>query len=184
MSKINDYATATPISTDKVLGTDDPSGTPLTRNFLIETLLGLQEFGELVVTGGSSGQTSIATLTQVNQFTADGQASANITPAHGSDNITIGKTGRYRVSFYATFTADSGTEVTLSIYYNGSAVSPALKAVEQVPDGNEHTVAFEGIVNIATASNTLDVRASLSDAAHTLTLIEARLSVHRIGNAA
>lgn len=38
MADINSYANATPILTDKLLGTDDPGGTPLTRNFLFSAI--------------------------------------------------------------------------------------------------------------------------------------------------
>lgn len=79
--------------------------------------------GEIWYHGAGSDLVMAAqdTWYQVASFDTDGDSNGSVTPAHGSDHITVGKTGIYRVSFGASLRSAASNKYELSVFTNNGA---------------------------------------------------------------
>lgn len=143
------------------------------RDALVSCLGG---YASIYVIDGAAAQAVSATPTKLTAFAADGPY-LGATPAHASDQITIGVTGVYRVDFAATISGDAAT-YTFRLRKNGSAEG-TLAAAATLAASATGAAAFSGLVSL-TANDVLTVYAAAGGAAN-LTVSHACLSVKRIG---
>jgi len=180
MADINSYAAFTPVSADKMLGTDDPSGTPLTRNSTVLALLGAIEFGSISVTGASATQSPGAAYALMTMFAVDGDSSAGVTPAVASNKITLTETGHYLVIVNLSLENSTAELTSMRVYWNAVAQTQ-LTAVHDVNDVDEEfQMTIMGTVDVTTGATDIDLRAIAPAGA--LKLREGSFTVIRIGN--
>jgi hypothetical protein len=151
------------------------------RDFLVTALGG---YAMIYVADGSTAQTVTDTAAKLTAFAANGP-SLGATPAHASDQITIGTTGVYWVEFSADVVSDAevAAEHTFALYANGAAAG-GLKSDCPAVDSTRH-VGFAGPVSLS-AGDIITVyvgyRAGLGGPASVdVTTAQARLAVKRIG---
>ena len=180
MANIETYASATPVSTDDLLGTDDPDGTPLTRNFAIQAVLGVIEFGSIYVTGGAAGQSPGAAYALLTEFAADGDSSAGVTPTVASNKITIANTGFYFVMAALSFENDTAELTSFRVYWNAVAQTQLTAIIDINNTNEEYNAVLCGFVDVTTGATDLDLRAIAPAGA--VTVKEGSLTIVRVGN--
>lgn len=186
MGQIQDYATFTPVSADYILGTDDPGGTPLTRNSTVLALLGAMEFGSIYVTGGSGTQAPGGAYTLCTLFNAaagaNGAASAGVTPDKANNKITLTNTGYYLVVAQLSFGNSAAETTSWRVYWNAVAQTQLTGVLDATAADNtvRNCVTIAGVVDVTTGATDLDLR--VAAASGTLIVYEANLTVVRIGN--
>lgn len=90
-------------------------------------------YGDIYVTGGSSGQLNIGTsFIKLTQFAANGQ-SDGVTPDHTNDRLTIVTTGVYEVHFFLKTVATTSGTVTMSVHVDQA--EPTEKIVQITDSG-------------------------------------------------
>ena len=179
MSKVQDYAAFTPVSADKFLGTDDPAGTPLTRNSTVLLLLGATEFGEIYLTGGAGTQVPGAVYALCTAPATNGYASAGVTADAANDKITVTETGFYKVDITLTFSNNTAEQTDFRVYYNGAAQTRLTASVTTVVNARTQIV-ITGYIDVTTGAQDIDLRCQC--AAGTLTYREMNFAVTRVGN--
>jgi hypothetical protein len=146
------------------------------RDFL-DSIMGV--YGSIVLASGVTGQT-LATDTpeQLTEWTADG-LSNGMTPAFGSDQITIDNSGDYEVAFQASFDGTTGETFLFTLYKNGSPLSPILGCRRKTGTADVGSCSFIGQVALV-ATDILSIWIE-SDAAGTPVVRDAQLTVKRLG---
>jgi hypothetical protein len=86
-----------PLVTDLVMTVDDPAGTPLSKKVQITNLPTVAAGGIYVEHGVAAQALTANTPAKITGFTNDMDSTANITPAHASDQITVGRAGLYKI---------------------------------------------------------------------------------------
>jgi len=170
----------TVLTTDIVPIVSDPGGSPVTKKATIANIfLARVGYGDLYVTGGSATQAlTAATPAKLALFAADGP-SANSTPAHAADSITVGLSGVWGISFQASMTASvNNTVLTFALALGG--VAQAIKCQRKIGTGADvGSCSFTGHLSL-TAADVLTVIVT-SSVSGNLVLTEAQLSVRYLG---
>lgn len=83
------------------------------------------EFGEIYYHGAGFGTTctDAGTFYQILGFDTDGESNGSVVPAHGSDHITVGKAGRYQISFSASCRSGNSDEYEFMVCYNDGPIN-------------------------------------------------------------
>jgi hypothetical protein len=119
---IKTHAELTALLADNTTGDISPQDI---RDFL-DSVMGV--YGAIFVSAGSTGQTIASGVAeQVTEFTHDGAASG-VTPAYGSNQITIDNAGIYAVNFNMSFAGITNCTFQFTMYKHGSPMSPVLGA--------------------------------------------------------
>jgi len=185
MAKRSTYATITPLLTDYLSATDDPAGTPLTRNILISALQTLLEanlvgaYGCLGVEAGATGEATVdATPRKIAAWNVDGLSSGTTPDEATGNDITINVAGTYFIQANISFSGDASDTYQVEIYKNGVATGFALDR-KLGTGGDVGNAACGGIV-ACVATDTIELYQSSSTGGVTLTVTEATLAVTRI----
>jgi len=120
---------------------------------------------------------------KITGWTADGPSSG-ATPAFGSDQITIGAAGDYRVTLTGvivpSLASKSFTGFDIDLFVNAVAASkPRLERIGQAGQG-EASVTLDMLITLA-ATDVLDVRAIATGVATTLRMYHMNLAAHQVG---
>ena len=154
MSKITDYTeNSLPLAADMFVMVDDPAGTALTQKVSLLNLLQV-EFGSISVAGGSASQSPGAAYALCTQFTADGLSSAGMTPAHGSNKITVTSTGIYLVGYSLSYIGANSATSGAAIFWNG---------VEQSQIAHQRTMGAAASIGVAMQFGFVDVSTGATD---------------------
>lgn len=143
------------------------------RDLIVSVLGG---YGSVYVVDGATPQAVGATPSKLSQFAANGPA-LGATPAHASDEITVGVAGVYLVSFDATLSGDAET-YTLRLYTNGSAEG-SLACAAKLSSSDVSHAGFAGVVSLS-GSDVLSIYVEAGSTVN-LTAVHACLSIKRIG---
>jgi len=175
MSKISLYATATPVDGDKLLGTDDPAGTPATKNFLVEAIADyvgtkLHAYSGLSVANNSTAQTGITGTPVLLTAFDTVLPESNVTGDHSANTLTVDAgvaTGDYLIAASFSFSGTNNGTFTFELFKNN--VAAGIKMDRKLGTGGDvGSSGFNGLVNLA-ASDVLDVRVSGDAASVTVT---------------
>lgn len=99
---------------------DNTSGAISPQDLRDAILSCLSGFGHISVLGGATAQGSITTTpVKVTAFAADGPSSADVTPAHGDDSITVSVAGKYAVGAQVSFSGTASKTFLFRIYVDG-----------------------------------------------------------------
>lgn len=166
-------------TTDILPIVDDPGGTPITKKITVANLLNL-EYGGIYVTGGAGTQSlSATTWTKVTQFAADGASSSGVTPAHGTDTITVADAGIYHVSFQVSYTGTTNGVYDLAVYWN-SVQQDQVHIQRKIGTGSDvGSAGTSGHVNASSGSTDFELWV-YSDGANDFNLVEGQLVVTKV----
>ena len=181
MSKASTYATATPVDGDKLLGTDDPAGTPATKNFLVEaiaTYVGakLHAYSGLSVANNAVAQTGITATPAVLTAFDTVLPESNVTGDHTANTLTVDAgvaTGDYLIAASFSFSGSNNATFAFELFKNN--VATGLKMDRKLGTGGDvGSSGFNGLLELA-AGDVLDVRVSGDGA--TVTVSNAQIVV-------
>ncbi len=186
MAKRSTYATITPILTDLLSATDDPGGTPLTRNVVISALMTLfdanftRAAAIMSVQAGSSAEgTTDATPRKIAAWNTDGLENNMTVDSTTGNDITAGIAGTYVVMISCSFLGTGNKEYQIEIYKNGSATGFA--ADRKLGSGGDvGAVTIHGLLALS-ATDTVELYHSSSDGGSLFTVKEAQLTAIRVG---
>jgi hypothetical protein len=146
------------------------------RDFL-DSIMGV--YGAIFVSAGVTGQTIVSGVPeQVSEFTHDGAASG-VTPAYGSNQITIDNTGIYAVNFNMSFQGITNCTFEFSMYKDGSPMSPVLGAQRKTGNTDVGSCGFNCQVSLV-AAEVLTIWVE-GDQNGSFTANDCQFTVHRIG---
>lgn len=136
-------------------------------------------YGSLRVIDGAATQAVTSAPAKLDAFAADG-ISALTTPAHATDDITIGADGGgdYEVSFSASFSYAAAAVVQFRVRVDGAETELGGQ-VEVLTGGDVVNVAFADNMALADAE-VVSVYVEAS-ADNNITVIDAQLKLHRLG---
>jgi hypothetical protein len=111
-----------------------------------------RDYGSILVTGNSSGQTlTSTTIVQTVQFDSSiRNGSVTATVGGGNSELTLADTGHYLISASITIDAPASAIVDAYIYWNGSAI--AKRTAERPASAIKRTISFGAFffnINIA-----------------------------------
>lgn len=146
------------------------------RDFLLSVLSG---YGHISLLGGATNQGSITTTpAKVTAFAADGPSSADVTPAHGDDSITVSLAGKYEVNFQGSFSGTASKTFLLRAYVDG--VITTIGCQRKLGTGGDvGSCSFTGILNLA-AAQVVAVFVSSSDGGTDFLMVDGQLSLKRV----
>lgn len=180
-AKVTALPEETAVDEDDILYmVDDPGGTPTSKKATADNVTkSMRAYGTIYVADGSTAQTGVGTSnTLLTGFAADG-LSLNTTPDHTNDQVTIDKTGIYRVE--AQFSFSGSVSVTFEIHVAVDGVEQWLGCHRRMNSGGDQgSCSFVGILSL-TAAEVITILVNASGANRSLTLIDASLVVERIG---
>jgi hypothetical protein len=180
--KITEMTSGTPVESDWMEFTDDPSGTPLTRRCTIADLLSAGDaYGAIYrdVTTGPSSNTITTSYAKIVDFDTDG-LSLNTTPSHANDQITVNVTGVYEVSFGISHSGSNGAIYTVAVHVN-SAEQVGIVTKRTIGTGTDiGSSARTGILSL-TAGDVVDLRVKAASGTPDFDVESMGLFVHRIG---
>jgi hypothetical protein len=146
------------------------------RDFL-DSVLGV--YGSINITGGSTGQVLASGVPELmTEWTHDGVANG-VTPAFGTDNITVDNAGVYEVSFACSFEGVTGAIFQFYLRKNGSLASPSIGVHRKTGNTDVGACGFTGHLTLA-AADILTIWVE-SDGNGTPVWIESNCAVKRIG---
>jgi hypothetical protein len=170
---IRTHTALTALFADNITG--DISPTDL-RDFL-DSIMGV--YGSIGLGDGSTGQALASGVNeQMTEFLHDGVANG-VTPAFGSNQITIDNAGVYAVSFNCSFEGVTGVIFQFELYKNGSAVVPHISAHRKTGNADVGSCGFTDNLTLA-AADILTVWVE-ADGNGTPVWVESQFAVHRIG---
>jgi len=139
---------------------------------LWENLHSMNTYGGLLNTG-STAQTLVSNTAEILEgWTAD-MPSRNMTPAFGSDNVTVIVPGDYFISFQSSFNAANGVTITYDLRVND--VSADLRCYRVLNSNNDvGSASFNGIVSLSSGDV---VTVYVTSTGTTVTIDEAQLSI-------
>ena len=138
--------------------------------------------GSLYIEDGSTAEaTTDATPRKIAAFTTDG-SSLNCTPAHASDQITIGKAGYITVDCRICFSGTLSKTFVVEIYKNGSPTNYKLnRKLGTGGDVGSASCMWEGLV---AANDIITVYHSSTDGGSAFTVTDAQLVVSGFASSA
>lgn len=146
------------------------------RDFLLSTLSG---FGHISVLGGVTNQGSLTTNpVKLTGFNADGPSSDDVTPAHGSDQITASIAGKYKINAQLSFSGTASKTFLIRAYVNG--VITTIGCQRKLGTGGDvGSCSFHGFLAL-TAGQVVTLYISSSDGGTDLLLVDGQLSLKRV----
>jgi hypothetical protein len=137
-------------------------------------------YGMLYVASGASAQSLTTTPAKLTGFAANGP-SAGTTPAHGSDQITVGTDGVYLIMGQFSCIGETGATYRLALRVGGvEAPEIATKFTASMTVGDHVSASFVGLVSLS-GSDVLTVYGESDDAGGAdLTPVEAQVMVKRV----
>lgn len=184
MGKLSTYPQAIPVDGDLFPFTDDPSGTPATKNALAENIAAYvltknKAYGGISISDGSTPQTGLSsTPAKITGFTSN-MASANMTPDHIGDDVTIDVNGDYVYDLQIAFSGAVSKTYRFEIFKNGTGTGLSSHRKLNTA-GDVGSLSLNGIGSLVD-TDVIDVRASSSDGATTITIADAQFNMARIG---
>ena len=157
---------------------DNTSGDISPQDMRDAILSCLSGYGHISTLGGVTNQGSLTTTpVKLTGFTADGPSSADVTPAHGSDQITVTVAGKYKVSVQLSFSGTASKTFLLRTYVDG--VITTLGCQRKLGTGGDvGSCSFDGFLTL-TANQVVTVYISSSDGGTDLLLVDGQLSIER-----
>lgn len=143
-----------------------------------ENLLALIAFGGLSVTGGAATQTGVSTSEKITQWTTN-DLSANTTPDHTADTITVAQAGTYLLTGTVSFSGTANKTFIIEGYNETqvSALTNCRCERKLGTGGDVGCVAIHGIFTAA-ASDAISLHVSADTGDFSVT--EGSWSVRRI----
>lgn len=145
------------------------------RDMLLSVLSG---YGHISVLGGVTNQGSItSTPAKITGFAADGPAS-NMTPAHGSDQITVGVSGKYLLNAQMSFSGTASKTFVIRAYVDG--VITTIGCQRKLGTGGDvGSCSFTGILTLA-ATEVVTLYVSSSDGGTDFLIVDGQLALSRV----
>ena len=167
-------------STDLLVIVDDPGGAAVTKKITLANALNL-EYGGIYVTAGAGTQALEATTwTKITQFTADGDSSGGVTPAHGTDTITVADAGVYHVSFQCSYTGTNLAVYNIAVYWDGNRQNQ-VQIQRKIGTGTDvGSAGTAGHVTVASGSTAFELWLYAAGAAD-FNLVQGQLVVTKVG---
>lgn len=136
-------------------------------------------YGDLRVEGGAVAQTGIGTTpVKMTGWDTDGLSSGTTLDSTTDDDITVGTSGVYRVSFHISFDGSASEVFEFEIAKGGTGTGIKCRAeTNATPD--QVVASCEGLVSCA-ASDEITVLVNAGAASKQITPIEAQLVVQRV----
>ena len=151
------------------------------RDFLVSAL---GVYGSLTVVGASAEQTSLGvTPVKLTAFVADGNSNGT-TPAHASDQITIGVAGKYDVFFQCSFSGTGSAVFKFRLRIGGAETSPVVGCTRKLGSaGDVGSASFIAPAITLAASDVLTIYVETDDpgTADNMVIFDAQLTVKMVG---
>jgi hypothetical protein len=184
LAKLSSYVQAVPVSTDLIPFTDDPAGTPATKNMLPASLATLLQSlvvadGGLSVDGNAVAQTGISATFQVLTAFDTNAPSVNATSDHTADTVTLTVDGTYDVEFQASFSGTVNKTYEFACFKGG--VDTGFKFQRKLGTGGDvGSASFTGRITGCVATDVLDIRVRSTDGGTSATTVHAQFMVSRV----
>ncbi len=137
------------------------------------------DYGSVFCEEASTAQSSLsATPAKLTCFDEDGPANG-ITPAHGSDQLTIGTTSVYEVGFNGTFTGSASATFDFHFYVDGVKANKGGVEHEFTAAVEKASIAVTAILSL-TAAEVLTVYVNADASSKSVTFTQAQLYARRI----
>ena len=126
-------------------------------------------------------QTGLSTsYVKLTNWTSDGPTVGEITPDYTSDEITIGESGTYHISFYVSFFGSASTQFVFAPHIDGNIDCQMRSRVDTTATANEVvSTSFSGFYHLSDGE-VLDVRVQTNASSKVITAKQAGLSVNLI----
>lgn len=135
--------------------------------------------GELYVAGGVAAQGMTTSLAKLTLFAANGISSADMTPDHTNDHITIANAGNYLAEFSCSFSSDTNNwDVTFEFHLSGTTTNR--RTIRKIATGADVGNASFMAGLVVTAGQTLEIYVKASTGTPNLTVSDATLFVERL----
>lgn len=145
------------------------------RDFVASALGG---YASIYAASAAGAQLLGTTPAKLTGFAANGPSSG-ATPDHANDQITIGVTAVYWVSFAASVSGDAAT-YTVKLYKGANPEGSLLDSCKPAAGTDVEKLCFAGPVSLS-AGDVLTVYGEADSSAKNLTIRSATLAVRRIG---
>ena len=151
------------------------------RDFLVSSL---GVYGSITVVDANAPQGTLGTTpAKLTAFVADGNSNGT-TPAHASDQITIGVAGNYDVFFQCAFSGTGSAIFQFRLRVDGVETSPVVGCTRKMGSaGDVGSASFLAPAITLAVNEVLTIYVETDDVgdADTMTVVDAQLSVKMVG---
>lgn len=148
----------------------------------LQTALNSLEYGQIYVHEGVGSQTlSSGAYSKITQFTANGLATANITPSHTTDQIVIGRTGIYLAHYSLSFGGTANVTWEFAPFLDGVEVENAETTSKITATGDKKCISAFGFIDVTSVPKYLDLRGEPDGASKSISVTNGNLILLRLG---
>jgi hypothetical protein len=166
---------------DLVYIVDDPAGSPEGKKITLANLVAsFLEYGGLYTDDGIVTQSGITTTPEkLTLFANNGESSANVTPDHTNDQITLADAGKYLLFCQLAFSGTANATFKMHARLDGVQQNEAGSRRKLGGSGDVGSMSFLGILSV-TAGQVLTVFVQTTTGSADLTLVEGQLVILRV----